>query len=197
MKAKQNAKDRREAAKISWNPQKVKTPSSQPPNLQPITPQERARMKAERKRIELEEAREFLEYIGKSDLKIEKEEETVFESKRPGNDIPVINLEDGMPIVEDAIQRMNMAIQECRCSRIRIVKLIHGYGSTGKGGKIRPAVQNELNAMKKRKLIREYIPGEQFGPFDAASRLLVDQNRGITTDSDYGRGNHGITIVVI
>ena len=192
MKQKQNARDRREAAAKVWAQKK---PRAEIPA--PLSPQERARMKAERKRIEAEVALEFLEYIVKSDIKIVKDEEPVPGRRKPQNTIPTINLEAGMPIVEEAIRRMNMGIQEYRCSGIRVVKLIHGYGSTGKGGKICSGVRSELAGMKRRKLIKEYIAGEDFGPFDPVSRLLVEQNRGVGTDPDYGRGNHGITVVVI
>ena len=122
MKTKQKARDRREAAKISWSPPKLQTPAPQP---QPPAPGERARMKAERKKTEAEETREFLEYIGKIDMKIVKEEErdSVSERRKPGKSIQAINLEEGMPVVEDAIRRMNLAIQECRSSGIRKVKL--------------------------------------------------------------------------
>ena len=102
-----------------------------------------------------------------------------------------------MPIVEEAIRRMSMGIQEMRVSGIRAVKLIHGYGSTGTGGKIRIGIRQELSTMKKRKLIRDFIPGENFGPFDETSRKMTERNRAIARDPDYGRSNHGITIVMI
>ena len=194
MKQKQNARDRREAAAKVWSPKK---PQAEPPA--PLSVQERARLKAERKRIEAEEALEFLEYIGKCDIKVVKEEELVPGRRKPQpqNTVPVINLEAGMPFVEEAIRRMNLGIQEYRCRGVGVVKLIHGYGSTGKGGKICTGVRNELADLKRRKQIREYIAGEDFGPFDASSRLLVERNRRVAADPDYGRGNHGITVVVI
>ena len=111
--------------------------------------------------------------------------------------MPVLNLEEGMPLVSDALSRLRMGIQEMRVSRAKAVKVIHGYGSTGRGGKICPAVRQELADMKRGKLIRDYITGEDFGPVDAASRKLAEQNRNITRDPDYGRMNHGITIVVL
>ena len=102
-----------------------------------------------------------------------------------------------MPPVEEALDRMNLGLQEMRVSRVRVVKLIHGYGSTGRGGKIRGGVRNELAAMKRKGYVREFIPGEHFGPLDAASRKLAEQEKGIVRDPDYGRMNHGITIVVL
>jgi hypothetical protein len=92
---------------------------------------------------------------------------------------------------------MNMGIQEMRVSRAKAVKLIHGYGSSGRGGKIRIGVRDKLAAMKRKRLIKDYIPGEDFGPTDAASRKLAEQDKTVTRDPDYGRMNHGITIVVL
>ena len=111
--------------------------------------------------------------------------------------IPRLDLEEGMPLVDEAISRLRMGLQEMRVSRVKAVKLIHGYGSTGRGGKICIGVRGELAVMKKRKLIKDYIPGEDFGPTDAASRKLVEQNSAVSRDPDYGRINHGITIVVL
>ena len=190
MKPKAHAKEKREAMRPNWKPEKkpvvkekpVKTPAPR------LSPEEQAR-------IEAEEARLFLEYIGKTETV--KEEEATPVRKRSAGQIPSINLEDGMPLVEEAVSRMNIALQEMRCSGIRVVKLIHGYGSSGTGGRIRVGVRRELASMKKRKMIRDYFPGENFGPFDEGSRRLAEQNRALTSDPDYGSANHGITMVVI
>ena len=102
-----------------------------------------------------------------------------------------------MPLVEEALNRMSLGLQEMRVSRVKAVKLLHGYGRTGRGGKIRASVRSELPAMKRRKQIRDYIPGEDFGPTDAAARGLADRDSAVTRDPDYGRMNHGITVVVL
>ena len=51
--------------------------------------------------------------------------------------------------------------------------------------------------MKQRRQIKDFIPGEEFGPVDQASRVLADRDRKMTRDPDYGRMNHGITIVIL
>ena len=193
MKQKQNAREKREAMKKSW---KAPAPSRPAPPVQPaprrrLTPEE----KAERARIEAEETQLFLEYIGKTT--VPQKDEPVPVCRRIKASIAAINLEEGMPAVEDAVSRMNLGIQETKVSGTKVIKLIHGYGSTGTGGKIRISIRYELENMKKRKLIRDYIPGEDFGPFDESSRRLTERDRTITKDPDYGRGNHGVTIVVI
>lgn len=146
-----------------------------------------------------EEAREFLEYLERHGTPAGDKEYPQTAKKKTGDSgsIPKLDLESGMPVVSDALSRMNLGLQEMRFSRIKVVKLVHGYGSTGRGGKICIGVREELASMKRKKLIRDYIPGEEFGPFDAASRKLAEQNKNITKDPDYGRTNHGITIVVL
>ena len=146
-----------------------------------------------------EETREFLDYLAKETLPVFRDDPLPQKRKKPtaGKVIPRLDLEDGMPLVEEAISRMNMGLQELRVSQEKLVKLIHGYGSTGTGGKIRTGVRGELAAMKRKKLIRDFIPGEDFGPLDAASRKLAESSTTIPRDPDWGQMNPGITIVVL
>lgn len=92
---------------------------------------------------------------------------------------------------------MRIGLQTMRCSGVRFVKLIHGYGSTGRGGKICLGVRNELTSMFRKGLIQDFVTGEDFGPYSETSRRMADRDREITRDPDYGKCNHGITIVAI
>ena len=206
MKAKMNARQRREAEQERRGTA-VKRPVSDPVtaaagrNPAPVkTPPVRIKPDPVPEQTPEEETREFLEYLDRYNGPVMKEDA---DPCPPGkrNDarggMGRLNLEEGMPLVEEALDRMNMGLQEMRAGRIRVVKLIHGYGSTGRGGKICAGVRKELAEMKRKKFIREFIPGERFGPLDAASRKLAEQDRGIVRDPDYGRMNHGITVVVL
>ena len=146
-----------------------------------------------------EETREFLAYLDRYGTAAAKEDLPRAPQRKsgPAAALPRLNLEEGMPLAEEAVSRMRMGLQELRVSRAKAVKLIHGYGSTGRGGRIRAAVREELAALKRKKQIRAFIPGEDFGPLDAAARELAERNREITRDPDYGRMNPGITIVVL
>ena len=197
MKKKQHARDRREALRKDWKlekdcPENVQRTVSRPavPSLpMRISPEEQAR-------IDAEETKMFLHYLENAKV-VKEEEEPVVRSKRSSSFIPVINLESGMPVVDEAVSRMRLGIQQMRSSGVRVVKLIHGYGSTGTGGRIRVGVRSELDGMKRKKMIRDYISGEHFGPFDESSRKLVELNKNVAADPDYGRSNQGITIVWI
>ena len=202
MKQKTNARQKREAEEFRKK-QALKLPNELPEKEEPVTP-EIPRPKPKPKIIlpektPEEETREFLDYLAKETLPVFRDDPLPQKRKKPtaGKVIPRLDLEDGMPLVEEAISRMNMGLQELRVSQEKLVKLIHGYGSTGTGGKIRTGVRGELAAMKRKKLIRDFIPGEDFGPLDAASRKLAESSTTIPRDPDWGRMNPGITIVVL
>ena len=203
MKQKQNARQRREAEALrrkgTLAPPPSK-PSPAPVPEKPPAPKPAARpAKAQPEKTPEEETREFLEYLDRYGTKGAKEDLPRTAKRKPASSgaLPRLNLEEGMPTVLEALDRMNLGLQEMRAGHVKAVKLIHGYGSTGRGGKIRGGVREELAAMKRRKQIKETIPGEDFDPTDATSRKLAEQYPSVTRDPDYGRMNHGITIVVL
>ncbi len=196
MKQKTHARDRREAAKTAWNRKLEKKEKLKEP--QTVLAAKKPELTAEEcSKIEEEETRLFLEHISRTDLRIVKEELALRNKVSRKARLEEINLEEGMPIVEDALARMKQGLLLVKHQKVALVKLIHGYGSSGTGGSIRISVREELSAMKKRKLIKGFIIGEDFGPFSEETRNLVDKDRRIREDRDYGRCNHGITIVIL
>ena len=81
-----------------------------------------------------------------------------------------VNLEAGRPAAAQAVARMNQAVASARASGAKALKLIHGYGSSGKGGAIRLEVRRELQRKRTAGQIRDFIPGEEFSPFSPAGR---------------------------
>ena len=74
----------------------------------------------------------------------------------------------------------------------RVMKIVHGYGSSGRGGSTREVARNW--AYRRRRGFRSVIEGETYALDDAATcelRLTV----GAYADPDLGAGNRGITIV--
>lgn len=109
----------------------------------------------------------------------------------------VVNLEKGMPTVAEALSRMDLELQTLRRQGCCTVKLIHGYGSTGTGGRIRTAVLRELAARKSGRQIVDYVPGPEFGPFGFARHPALNSHPELTKDRDWGRENSGITLVIL
>ena len=86
-----------------------------------------------------------------------------------------------------------MARQQ-KCS---LLKVIHGYGSTGAGGDIRVAVQRRLYDLAEAGQIRNCIFGENWSKGDDATWRLLQAQPALKSDPDLGRGNQGITVVVL
>lgn len=108
-----------------------------------------------------------------------------------------INLEIGHPAVAQALERMRMELRLSKKRGYTAVKLIHGFGSSGSGGKIRTAVRRELAAMQRRGEIGDVIFGEQLTIFSQATQELLRRCPSFRRDPDLERYNNGITVVVI
>jgi hypothetical protein len=102
-----------------------------------------------------------------------------------------------MPLVEEALQRLERELALARQQKTKLLKLIHGYGSTGAGGDIRIAVQKRLVEMARNGQIRGCIFGENWSKSDEASWKLLQSHAELKSDSDLGRRNRGITIVLL
>ena len=74
---------------------------------------------------------------------------------------------------------------------IRVIKVIHGYGSSGKGGATRETVRNWGYANRRR--IREVITGEAYSLTEEPTQTLRIEV-GDYPDPDIGAGNGGITL---
>ncbi len=48
-----------------------------------------------------------------------------------------INLEWDYPTADEALRRLKGELQAAKAMRAPVLKVIHGYGSSGKGGRIR------------------------------------------------------------
>ena len=111
--------------------------------------------------------------------------------------IKVVNLEEGMPTVEQARLRMEHELHEARRSGYHAVKLIHGYGSSGAGGTLRTELQKTLRLAARTGVVRAVIAGEDWRISDETTWELLKRFPEWKQDSDLGRNNLGISIVVL
>ena len=102
-----------------------------------------------------------------------------------------------MPSVSEALQRLKRELVLARQDKTKLLKLVHGYGSTGQGGDIRIAVQKRLVELAESGHLRACIFGENWSKSDEVTWKLVQANSELKADSDLGRGNRGITIVLL
>ena len=108
-----------------------------------------------------------------------------------------INLEEGMPYVDVAIKRLTFEIKQSQRMKIGVMKIIHGYGSSGTGGRIRVESRSYLERLKKRGEIRGFVPGERFSIFDEETRQAFLQCNDLRKDRDLERHNNGVTFILL
>lgn len=109
----------------------------------------------------------------------------------------IINIKEGMPPVEGAIRKLRLELSTMRRIGINQVKVIHGYGSNGTGGSIKTATHECLRTMKNEGRIKEFCPGEQFGPFEQSGRTVISLCPSFRKDPDWARLNDGVTVVIL
>src|SRR5450631_2233359 len=103
--------------------------------------------------------------------------------------IKIVNLEDGLPTVERARALLNAELSAARANGVKILKVIHGYGSSGVGGDLRIALQATLRQMADRGEIHACIFGENWRKSDESAWALLKQFPELKEDRDLAKGN--------
>lgn len=114
-----------------------------------------------------------------------------------GFTIKTVVLKDGMPSVEEARGRLLSELHAARQAGFKVLKVVHGYGSTGVGGDLRFALQATLRQLAGKGEIRDCIFGENWRKSDERTWAVLKQLPELKGDSDLGRGNKGITVVLL
>ncbi len=108
-----------------------------------------------------------------------------------------VNLEQGRPTVDTALLRLQREIETAKMEKVRLLTVIHGYGSTGKGGAIRRECRKTLEYLCQKGVIVSFIPGEEFHRRHGRTKQLVSRFPVLATHSHLGKQNKGITVVVL
>ena len=104
-----------------------------------------------------------------------------------------INIKENMPTAFEALENLKGYIKIKKSYGYRCIVVIHGYGSTGKGGAIRNKAREWLKAQEKNKKIKNVIFGENFDIYNEESRNLILKHKDLK--KYYCGYNHGVTIV--
>ncbi len=72
----------------------------------------------------------------------------------------------GMPTVDTALYQLDLAIKAAKNSKDKLLEVIVGHGSTGGTHKIKTATVNKLDEYKDKKIIKDYIIGNEIDIFN-------------------------------
>lgn len=114
-----------------------------------------------------------------------------------GNQVRQVNLKQGMPTIEQARARL---VQELDAAKRRgdvALKVVHGYGSSGVGGRLKDAIRSSLRRRRKEGKIRHVVSGENWSAFDKITTEVLDLCPALRRDPDLDRSNEGVTIVLL
>lgn len=106
-----------------------------------------------------------------------------------------INLKNDRPTVDEARRRLLAEMDAARSQGARVLKVIHGWGSSGEGGVLGPAIRRSLRLRVKEGRAVLVVPGERFSSDTEEGRELSGRHPSVRSDTDFNRANPGITIV--
>ena len=109
--------------------------------------------------------------------------------------VSIIKLKENYPTVDEAMQRLDSDMIAARKRHIKVIKIIHGYGSTGIGGTIKPALLNRLRSLKDEAHIKTFITGEEHYRFAGSRNYLLNKYPELKETWAEDRGNPGITFI--
>jgi len=108
-----------------------------------------------------------------------------------------INLEQGLPTVQQALTRLQHEVASAHLEQIRVLTCIHGYGSTGKGGAIRLECRRTLEYLCSGGKVAQVIYGEDFSRRHGSVKHLLSRFPDLSRHPHLGSNNKGITLVVL
>jgi len=122
-------------------------------------------------------------------------EQSAFIFKDRKTKLRVVNLEQGKPLVEQALKKFCNELATAPAHGYKVIILIHGYGSSGKGGAIRKEVRRQLQFMYEKKEINDFLKGEDCAKRSGHFRQIL--RRFPFLERHIRKPNPGITLVII
>jgi len=116
----------------------------------------------------------------------------------PHSDTLVLNLKFDSPSAEEALERLTVALRRASEVGIKAIILIHGYGASGEGGRIKRAVHDALENNYFSDRVDEYHFGEQTAFGSEAYHVLLGRRPGLKAYlKHFKEGNAGMTVLIL
>ncbi len=96
----------------------------------------------------------------------------------------------------DAGKKLADALRKAKTQH-KVIKILHGYGSTGEGGSIKSLTHQSLRNKVKKQEIQAFIPGEAIVRPLGFDEIISTYKHLISNDIDFKKDNYGITYVIL
>ena len=109
-----------------------------------------------------------------------------------------INIKQGSPHVEEALELLTEQLRKCLDLGVKAIILIHGYGSSGEGGRIKWAIHDALDNNRYSDRVDEYFYGENVAYGSETYQALLKRRPGLKRYlKRFKEGNAGMTVLLL
>ena len=109
-----------------------------------------------------------------------------------------INIKQGGPYVDEALNELTEQLRKSLELGIKAIILIHGYGSSGEGGRIKWAIHDALENNRYSDRVLEYFFGENVAYGTEAYQALLKRRPGLKRYlKRFKEGNAGMTVLLL
>jgi hypothetical protein len=105
------------------------------------------------------------------------------------------NVEAGFPVLDEARRLVIEEIKKAKHEGVKVLKVIHGYGSSGKGGALCVGLRKSFGLRKKEGIIKDLNAGEAFSIFNPKVLTLLEAVPELRGDPELEAINEGVTIL--
>ena len=121
------------------------------------------------------------------------------------NNLPILssdtielNIKQDGPYVDEALERITDSLRIFLEIGIKAIVLIHGYGSSGEGGRIKWAIHDALENNRYSDRVDEYHFGEDVAYGSEAYHALLKRRPGLKRYlKRFKEGNAGMTVLLL
>lgn len=113
------------------------------------------------------------------------------------NDFYTVNFKEIVYAGEDAGIYLDMEIEKAKAFNAKGFKIIHGYGSHGKGGVICQNLRQYATMLKRQNKIKDVFIGAQWAIENKSCFDFLTSCKFASLDEDLGKQNPGVTIIVL
>ena len=109
-----------------------------------------------------------------------------------------LNIKQDGPYVEEALDRLTEYLRKSLDLGVKAIILIHGYGSSGEGGRIKWAIHDALENNRYSDRVDEYHFGEDVAFGSEAYHALLRRRPGLKRYlKRFKEGNAGMTVLLL
>ena len=111
--------------------------------------------------------------------------------------IRVVNIKKDNPNADYAMYLLDEEIKYSKAIGNRVIIVIHGYGSHGRGGIIKKELKSYLPYLKKKGKISDFVFGENWGELNDTKKIICKISPEIILHENLQSINSGISVILL